>query len=82
VLYRYAADLAEASGWRLNLKIKGHRGSDFPHALYRAGDLGDFSMQPAAGLWMLETQIAHLTRPFGAFYEDLLVADAVRGTTA
>ena len=27
---------------------------------------------PVEGLWILEIQIAHPTRPFGAFYEDLL----------
>lgn len=72
-LYRYAHSQAEAMGWRLNLEIKGHRVSDFPHAIYRAGDLGDFDACPNVGLWILEIQIAHPTRPFGAFYEDLLV---------
>jgi hypothetical protein len=28
---------------------------------------------PALRRWMLEIQIAHPTRPFGAFYEDLLI---------
>lgn len=71
-LYDYAAERAKAHGWRLNLDIKGHRVSDFPHAIYRAGDLGEFANDPAPGLWILEIQIAHPTRPFGAFYEDLL----------
>nr|WP_028217367.1 M24 family metallopeptidase [Paraburkholderia oxyphila] len=71
-LYDYAAARAEAYGWRLNVDIKGHRVSDFPHAIYKAGDLGEFAAAPAAGLWVLEIQIAHPTRPFGAFYEDLL----------
>ena len=71
-LYDYAADRARAHGWRLNVDIKGHRVSDFPHAIYKGGDLGDFDAAPAAGLWILEIQIAHPTRPFGAFYEDLL----------
>ena len=71
-LYDHAASLAEAMGWRLNLDIKGHRVSDFPHAIHRAGDLGDFDAPPASGLWILEIQIAHPTRAFGAFYEDLL----------
>ena len=62
-------------GWQFNLDIKGHRVSDFPHAIYRAGDLGDFAQCPASGLWILEIQIAHPSRPFGAFYEDLLVAE-------
>ncbi|KWF59667.1 M24 family metallopeptidase [Burkholderia pseudomultivorans] len=72
-LYDFAAQRAEAHGFRLNLDIKGHRVSDFPHAIYKAGNLGDFDAMPAAGLWILEIQIAHPTRPFGAFYEDLLV---------
>jgi Xaa-Pro aminopeptidase len=71
-LYRYAQEQATAMGWRLNLDIKGHRVSDFPHAIYRAGDLGNFEACPNVGLWILEIQIAHPTRPFGAFYEDLL----------
>lgn len=71
-LYTYAAERASAMGWVLNLDIKGHRVSDFPHAIYRAGDLGDFQACPNVGLWILEIQIAHPTRAFGAFYEDLL----------
>ncbi|MEM5343592.1 M24 family metallopeptidase [Paraburkholderia azotifigens] len=72
-LYDHAAQRANAHGVRLNVDIKGHRVSDFPHAIYKAGDLGDFDATPAAGLWILEIQIAHPTRPFGAFHEDLLV---------
>ncbi|MET0274680.1 MAG: M24 family metallopeptidase [Phenylobacterium sp.] len=71
-LYDFARDRAEAMGWRLNWEVKGHRVSDFPHAIYKAGKLGDFDATPAAGLWILEIQIAHPTRPIGAFYEDLL----------
>lgn len=81
-LYAYAAERAEAMGWRLNLDIKGHRVCDFPHAIYRAGDLGDFADCPQAGLWILEIQIAHPTRPFGAFHEDLLVGDPSAAGTA
>jgi len=72
-LYRYASDQAEAMGWKLNLDIKGHRVSDFPHAIHRGGNLGDFDQTPNAGVWILEIQIAHPQRPFGAFYEDLLI---------
>jgi Xaa-Pro aminopeptidase len=71
-LYDYAEQRASALGWRLNLDIKGHRVSDFPHAIYKAGDLGDFAACPDAGLWILEIQLAHPSRAFGAFYEDLL----------
>ncbi len=71
-LYRYAEAQAQAMGWQLNLDIKGHRVSDFPHAIHRGGNLGDFEHYPNAGLWILEIQIAHPSKPYGAFYEDLL----------
>ncbi|MFK0379052.1 M24 family metallopeptidase [Pandoraea sp. NPDC090278] len=72
-LYEFAKAQAEAMGWMLNLDIKGHRVSDFPHAIYKGGKLGDFEGTPNGGLWILEIQIAHPTRAFGAFYEDLLI---------
>lgn len=71
-LYAFAQQRAQAMGWRLNHAIKGHRLSDFPHAIHRGGDLGDLEQAPASGLWVLEIQIAHPDQPFGAFYEDLL----------
>ena len=73
-LYAYAAERATAMGWRLNLDIRGHRVSDFPHAIYKAGNLGDFADCPSTGLWILEIQIAHPTKAFGAFFEDMLAA--------
>lgn len=79
-LYDFAAGRASAMGWVLNLDIKGHRVSDFPHAIYKAGNLGDFADCPATDLWILEIQIAHPTRPFGAFYEDLLTSAATAST--
>ncbi len=76
-LYAYAKARTEALGWRLNWTVKGHRVSDFPHAIYKAGSLRDLEITPKTGLWILEIQIAHPSRPFGAFYEDLLYeADA------
>ena len=71
-LYRYAQEQARDMGWELNLSIKGHRVSDFPHAIHRGGDLGDFEHYPNEGLWILEIQIAHPSKAYGAFYEDLL----------
>jgi Xaa-Pro aminopeptidase len=75
-LYAFAVARAEAMGWKLNWAVKGHRVSDFPHAIYKAGALGDFDAMPTTGLWILEIQLAHPTRPIGAFYEDLLIRDA------
>ena len=71
-LYALAEQRAEAMGWRLNHEIKGHRVSDFPHAIHKAGDLGDLDASPGSGLWILEIQLAHPSEPFSAFYEDLL----------
>jgi Xaa-Pro aminopeptidase len=73
-LYAFAEQRAEAMGWRLNHEIKGHRVSDFPHSVHKADDLGDLHDRPSSGLWILEIQIAHPTEPYGAFYEDLLIA--------
>lgn len=80
-LYDYARRKAEALGWRLNLEVRGHRVCDFPHAIYRAGALGDFGLCPTTGLWILEIQIAHPTRPFGAFFEDLLIGETASPET-
>jgi hypothetical protein len=71
-LYEYALRRAGETGWVLNWDVKGHRVSDYPHKLYRDGPLRDFEERPVEGLWILEIQIAHPSRPFGAFYEDLL----------
>lgn len=60
-------------GGQLNLDVKGHRVSDFAHAIYQSGDLKDVAACPDAGLWILEIQIRHLTLPYGAFYEALQV---------
>lgn len=71
-LYQAAQQLAHTKGYRLNLEIQGHRVSDYPHSARGTPDLGTFPEQPRSDLWILEIQIAHPQRPFGAFYEDLL----------
>jgi Xaa-Pro aminopeptidase len=81
-LYAFADERAQAMGWRLNHAIRGHRVSDFPHAIHKGGDLGDLDAQPSSGLWILEIQIAHPSEPFGAFYEDLLSVSPGQGARA
>lgn len=71
-LYRFAAVQAEQLGWVLHPGVDGHRVSDFPHALYFKGGIGEVDFKPAAHVWILEIQIRHPTREFGAFFEDLL----------
>ncbi len=71
-IYRAAAEESGARGWLLDPILTGHRVSDFPHAAQFDGALADMTFVPSPGLWILEIQLRHPTRPFGAFYEDLL----------
>lgn len=74
-LYRFAQRQAEQMGWWLNLDLTGHRISAFPHRAHYDGTLSDVDFAPSELLWVLEIQIRHRTRPFGAFFEDLLLHD-------
>lgn len=75
-LYDFAAAEASRLGWELNLDMNGHRISDFPHKAIFSGSLAQIDFAPTAGLWVLEIQIRHPTRSFGAFFEDLLLDDS------
>jgi len=74
-LYDLAAAEAARRGWVLNLEMNGHRISDFPHRAIFDGSLAQIDFAPAAGLWVLEIQIRHPSKPFGAFFEDILLED-------
>jgi Xaa-Pro aminopeptidase len=74
-LYDYAIETAAAYGWKLNLDLSGHRLSDYPHSAQYDGSLADVDFRPNPNLWVLEIAIIHPDRPFGAFYEDLLLED-------
>ncbi|MFN6971182.1 MAG: M24 family metallopeptidase [Rheinheimera sp.] len=74
-LYQYAQEQAVVMGYQLNLAIKGHRVSEYPHQLYAGGNLGDFNGVPRAGVWVLEIQIQDPELNIGAFYEDVLLPD-------
>jgi Xaa-Pro aminopeptidase len=73
-LYDFAKARAQNRGWVLSLeKANGHRVADFPHAARGRGSVESFSGHLAPHRWVLEIQIRHPSRPFGAFFEDLLV---------
>lgn len=72
-LYEFAESAAQSLGWQFNLQMTGHRLSDFPHAVLHNGALSVFDHPPTTDLWVLEIQIRHPERPFGAFFEDLLL---------
>ena len=72
-LYEFAKNRAGYHGWVLSLdKADGHRIADFPHAARTRGSIEGFTQTPASHRWILEIQIRHKSRDFGAFYEDLL----------
>jgi Xaa-Pro aminopeptidase len=72
-LYLFAQKTAEKLGWVLTLNnANGHRISDFPHAAKARGTIAGFEKVPMPNRWILEIQIRHPKRPFGAFFEDLL----------
>jgi methionyl aminopeptidase len=74
-LYDFAIATAEGLGWKLNMDLSGHRLSEFPHSAHYDGSLADVAFRPKPNLWVLEIAIIHPERPFGAFYEDLLLED-------
>lgn len=75
-LYKYAEEQAAQMGWELNLDLSGHRLSDFPHAAVYDGPMATVPFRPSAMAWVLEIHIRHKTRGFGAFFEDMLLADS------
>jgi methionyl aminopeptidase len=74
-LYEFAGKAAADRGWVLNLDLSGHRLSEFPHEAYYDGSMAAVDLKPKANLWVLEIAIAHPSRNFGAFYEDILLED-------
>lgn len=73
-LYQFAGQEAERLGWKLSLqKANGHRISDYPHAARLRGSIEGWDAHPQANRWILEIQIRHPDKSFGAFYEDLLI---------
>jgi methionyl aminopeptidase len=74
-LYDFAIEQAESRGWKLNMDLSGHRLSEYPHSAHYDGPMAEVDFRPSPSLWVLEIAIIHPTRPFGAFYEDLLLED-------
>lgn len=75
-LYRFAAADAAARGWQFDHEMAGHRIGEYPHSVFHDGLLSQADFTPSGGLWMLEIQIRSPDRPYGAFFEDLLLDEA------
>jgi Xaa-Pro aminopeptidase len=76
LLYDFATEEAAKMGWELNLDLSGHRISDFPHAAVYEGPMNTVDFMPSPLLWVLEIHIRSLDMKFGAFFEDMLLADS------
>lgn len=74
-LYDYAARQSAERGWTFALDVAGHRIGDFPHKAVHTGTLAAWGERPAPDLWVLEVQIRREDRAFGAFHEDMLLAE-------
>jgi hypothetical protein len=75
-LYEFAIEEAKRMGWELNMDLSGHRLSDFPHAAYYDGPLANIDFRPEPLLWVLEIHIRDPQMRYGAFFEDMLLADS------
>lgn len=73
-LYSFAQDQAKQRGWDLVMDVDGHRLGDFPHHAHFRGGMSEVDFRPSADAWVLEIQLRHPKREFGAFYEDLLLS--------
>ena len=74
-LYAFAESKAAEMGWELNLDLSGHRISDFPHAAIYDGPMATIPFRPSPLVWVLEIHIRHPSKPYGAFFEDMLLDD-------
>jgi len=76
-LYDFAERSAATKGWRLERNLAGHRIADFPHALFGQEKLAELEIVPSEMVWVLEIQLCHPTEAVGAFFEDILIGEAV-----
>lgn len=71
-LYKYAHNITEKAGFIFNLNPAGHLIGSFPHKGWKDG-LSAYPYIPEAGYWILEVQIRHPEKSYGAFYEAVLI---------
>ena len=71
-LYKYIYELTDKTGFLFNLNPAGHLIGSFPHKGWKEG-LNTYPFIPEAGYWILEIQIRHPEKSYGAFYEAVLI---------
>ena len=65
-------NLAKEAGFDFNLNPAGHLIGSFPHKGWKEG-LNTYPYVPEPGYWILEIQIRHTEKSYGAFYEAVLL---------
>ena len=71
-LYKYIYKLTNDAGFIFNLNPAGHLIGSFPHKGWKEG-LNTYPFDPEPGYWILEIQIRHPEKSYGAFYEAVLI---------
>jgi methionine aminopeptidase len=71
-LYKYIYKLTDDAGFIFNLNPAGHLIGSFPHKGWKDG-LNTYPHHPEVGYWILEIQIRHPEKSYGAFYEKVLL---------
>ena len=71
-LYQHIYKLTNEAGYIFNLNPAGHLIGSFPHKGWKKG-LNTYPHTPEPGYWILEVQIRHPKKPYGAFYEKVLL---------
>ena len=71
-LYEFVFKLTKDVGFVFNLNPAGHLIGSFPHKGWKEG-LNTYPYIPEAGYWILEIQIRHPEKLYGAFYEKVLL---------
>ena len=64
--------ISESVGFVFNLNPVGHLIGSFPHKGWKEG-LNTYPFVPESGYWILEIQIRHPEKSYGAFYEAVLI---------
>jgi hypothetical protein len=72
-IYQMLKKRAREMGFELLESVSGHRIGDFPHHKYCKQRLAHVEFSPKSLLWVLEVQIIHPEKKWGAFFEDILI---------
>lgn len=72
-LLDYCEKETKKRGWIMSPSyVKGHRLSSFPHSLITKENLAAADFPLSSNVWILEVQIQHPEKLYGAFFEDVL----------